>query len=112
MYVYVLFDRTYARLQIKSRRAVRRRRRRWLEHSQYVLIACLMYLCDKFQKSVDRSWRNVYAVLTSDSLSAYKDKKIKTIQDSQASQVRNAVVVTSRTLGTIYFTSLNFSSLC
>ena len=31
----------------------------------------------------------MYAVLTSDSLSAYKDKKIKTIQDSQATQVRN-----------------------
>lgn len=27
------------------------------------------------QKSVDRSWRNVYAVLTSDSLNVYKDKK-------------------------------------
>ena len=92
MYVYVLFDRTYARLQIKSRRAVRRRRR-WLAHSQYVLIACLMYLCDKFQKSVDRSWRNVYAVLTSDSLSAYKDKKIKTIQDQATSQVRTLIII-------------------
>lgn len=30
------------------------------------------------QKSVDRSWRNVYAVLTSDSLNVYKDKKTAT----------------------------------